>query len=149
MQTSTYGRAFWVGLLNTLLIAVLGIVLATILGFLIGIARLSRNWLLANVARAYVEFVRNIPLLLQLLLWYNAVLKALPDIRQISRSLALRCSTIAACFSRSRVLVQASRGPRSPALRHSRSRSSGASSRNDGSSAPAAYCRSCCPGRCW
>ncbi len=82
VQTSTYGRAFWVGLLNTLLIAVLGIILATILGFVIGIARLSRNGLLANVARAYVEFVRNIPLLLQLLFWYNAVLKALPDIRQ-------------------------------------------------------------------
>jgi general L-amino acid transport system permease protein len=81
-QTSTYGRAFWVGLINTLLIAGLGIVLATILGFVIGICRLSTNWLVANVARAYVEFIRNIPLLLQLLFWYNAVLKALPEIRQ-------------------------------------------------------------------
>jgi general L-amino acid transport system permease protein len=64
------------------LIAGLGIVLATILGFVIGICRLSTNWLVANVARAYVEFIRNIPLLLQLLFWYNAVLKALPEIRQ-------------------------------------------------------------------
>ncbi len=60
----------------------LGIVLATILGFVVGIARLSSNWLVANVARAYVEFFRNIPLLLQLLFWYNAVLKSLPEIRQ-------------------------------------------------------------------
>jgi general L-amino acid transport system permease protein len=82
VQTSTYGRAFWVGLLNTLLIAGLGIVLATLLGFVIGIARLSSNWLLRNIARGYVEVIRNIPLLLQLLFWYNAVLKALPDIRE-------------------------------------------------------------------
>jgi general L-amino acid transport system permease protein len=82
VQTSTYGRAFWIGLLNTLLIAGLGIVLATILGFVIGIARLSNNWLVRNVARGYVEIIRNIPLLLQLLFWYNAVLKALPEMRQ-------------------------------------------------------------------
>ena len=82
VQTSTYGRAFWIGLLNTLLIAVLGIVLATLLGFVIGIARLSSNWLLRNIARGYVEVIRNIPLLLQLLFWYNAVLKALPEIRE-------------------------------------------------------------------
>jgi general L-amino acid transport system permease protein len=80
-QASTYGRAFWVGLLNTLLVAGLGIVFATILGFVVGIARLSTNWLLRQVATAYVELIRNIPLLLQLLFWYNAVLKALPDIR--------------------------------------------------------------------
>src|SRR5450631_2217770 len=66
---STYGRAFWVGLLNTLLVAALGIVFATILGFTIGIARLSRNWLLARMAGVYVEVIRNIPLLLQLLFW--------------------------------------------------------------------------------
>ena len=82
VQTSTYGRAFWVGLLNTLLIAGLGIVLATVWGFVIGIARLSRNCLVANVARGYVELIRNIPLLLQLLFWYNAVLKALPEMRE-------------------------------------------------------------------
>ncbi len=80
--TSSYGRAFWVGLLNTLLVAGLGIVFATILGFTIGIARLSTNWLVARTAAGYVETIRNIPLLLQLLFWYNAVLKALPAIRE-------------------------------------------------------------------
>ena len=78
-NTSTYGRAFWVGLLNTLLVSALGIVFATILGFGIGIARLSNNWLLARLAAGYVQVIRNIPLLLQLLFWYNAVLKALPE----------------------------------------------------------------------
>src|SRR5690242_16930456 len=78
---STYGRAFWVGLLNTLLVGALGIVLATMLGFVAGIARLSRNWLVARLAGFYVETIRNIPLLLQLLFWYNAVLKALPVVR--------------------------------------------------------------------
>jgi general L-amino acid transport system permease protein len=78
---STYGRAFWVGLLNTLLVAVIGIVLATILGFIIGIARLSKNWIVAKLSMIYVEIIRNTPLLLQLLFWYNAVLKPLPDPR--------------------------------------------------------------------
>ncbi len=78
---STYGRAFWVGLLNTLLVAGIGIVLATILGFVVGIARLSKNVLVANIAYWYVEVVRNLPLLLQLLFWYNAVVKALPEVR--------------------------------------------------------------------
>jgi general L-amino acid transport system permease protein len=80
-QASTYGRAFWVGLLNTLLVAGIGIVLATILGFVVGISRLSKNWLLAKAATGYVETIRNLPLLLQLLFWYNAVLKALPEMR--------------------------------------------------------------------
>ena len=79
-QTSTYGRAFWVGLLNTLLVAMIGIVFATIIGFTVGIARLSRNFLVARLATAYVEAIRNVPLLLQLLFWYNAVLKALPEL---------------------------------------------------------------------
>lgn len=79
--TSTYGQAFWVGLINTLLVAVMGIVLATLLGFMVGVARLSKNILVAGVARWYVEIVRNLPLLLQLLFWYNAVLKALPAVR--------------------------------------------------------------------
>ncbi|HUZ34497.1 MAG TPA: amino acid ABC transporter permease [Xanthobacteraceae bacterium] len=77
-STSSFGRAFWVGLLNTLLVGAVGIVLATILGFVIGIARLSNNWLVARLAGGYVELVRNVPLLLQLLFWYNAVLKSLP-----------------------------------------------------------------------
>jgi general L-amino acid transport system permease protein len=80
--TSTYGRAFWVGLINTLLVAALGVVFATVLGFVIGIARLSRNWLVARLAGFYVETIRNLPLLLQLLFWYNAVLKALPGVRE-------------------------------------------------------------------
>jgi general L-amino acid transport system permease protein len=89
-----------------LLIAVLGIVLATILGFVIGIARLSRNWLLANVARGYVEFVRNIPLLLQLLFWYNAVLKALPDTRQ-----SISIADLAVLNNRGLFLPQPNFGP--------------------------------------
>jgi general L-amino acid transport system permease protein len=82
VSTSTFGRAFWVGLLNTLLVAVVGIVLATVLGFVVAIAHLSRNWLVARLAAGYVELIRNIPLLLQLLFWYNAVLKALPELRR-------------------------------------------------------------------
>ena len=81
-NVSTYGRAFWVGLLNTLLVAALGIVAATVIGFLVGIARLSSNWLIAKLAAAYVEIVRNVPLLLQLFFWYFAVLKNLPAPRQ-------------------------------------------------------------------
>ncbi len=78
-QSSTYGRAFWVGLTNTLLVAGLGIMLATVLGTAIGVARLSKNFLVERLASGYVELIRNVPLLLQLLFWYNAVLKALPD----------------------------------------------------------------------
>jgi general L-amino acid transport system permease protein len=85
-NTSTYGQAFWVGLTNTLLVAVLGIAFATILGFVIGIARLSSNWVVAKLATVYVEVIRNLPLLLQLMFWYFAVLKNLPGPRQ---SLAL------------------------------------------------------------
>jgi general L-amino acid transport system permease protein len=81
-QASTYGRAFWIGLLNTLLVAGIGVVFATVIGFIVGIARLSRNWLVAKAAGGYVEILRNIPLLLQLLFWYNAVLKALPIVRE-------------------------------------------------------------------
>lgn len=81
-NVSTYGRAFWVGLLNTLLVAVIGIFFATIIGFVVGIARLSSNWLIARLATVYVEVVRNVPLLLQLLFWYFAVLKSLPSPRQ-------------------------------------------------------------------
>jgi general L-amino acid transport system permease protein len=78
-QSSTFGQAFWVGLTNTLLVAGLGILFATLLGTAIGIARLSKNFLVERLASGYVELIRNVPLLLQLLFWYNAVLKALPD----------------------------------------------------------------------
>jgi general L-amino acid transport system permease protein len=81
-NSMTYGRAFLVGLLNTLLVAGLGIVLATMLGFVIGIARLSTNWLVARLATVYVEVIRNVPVLLQLFFWYFAVLKSLPVPRQ-------------------------------------------------------------------
>lgn len=77
-STSTYGQVFWVGLTNTLLVAVIGIVLATIVGFTIGLARLSSNWLVARLGTVYVEIIRNVPLLLQLLAWYFTLLIALP-----------------------------------------------------------------------
>ncbi len=76
--TSTYLDSFIVGLLNTLLVAGVGILFATIIGFTIGIMRLSSNWLIAKIAEAYVEILRNIPLLLQIFFWYFAVLRALP-----------------------------------------------------------------------
>ncbi len=79
---STYGRAFWVGLTNTLLVSAIGIGFATVLGFVIGIARLSSNFIIAKLAMVYVEAIRNVPLLLQLLFWYNAILKPLPSPRQ-------------------------------------------------------------------
>lgn len=66
----SYGRAFIVGILNTLRVAVTGVILATVLGIVLGIFRLSNNWLLRNTAVAYVEIVRNIPLLLQLIFWF-------------------------------------------------------------------------------
>jgi len=81
-ETDTYGRVFVVGLLNTLLVAVIGCVLATILGFIIGIARLSPNWLIARLGGAYVETIRNLPLLFQILFWYLAVLGTMPGPRQ-------------------------------------------------------------------
>jgi general L-amino acid transport system permease protein len=80
-STSTFGRAFWVGLLNTLVVAALGVVLATVIGFLVGLGRLSPNLLVGRLCGGYVELIRNVPLLLQLLFWYNAVLKTLPDLR--------------------------------------------------------------------
>lgn len=79
---STYWDAFCVGLINTLVVAVAAIVLATLIGFTVGIARLSPNWIVAKTARLYVEILRNMPLLLILFLWYNAVLKPLPGPRQ-------------------------------------------------------------------
>ena len=80
--TSTYGQALLAGLLNTLLIAVIGIFLATIVGFVMGVARLSNNWVISKLATMYIEIVRNIPLLLQLFFWYFAVLRSLPHPKQ-------------------------------------------------------------------
>ncbi len=81
-EQSSYGRAFLVGLLNTVLVAVLGVVFATVLGFTVGLARLSSNWLVVRLAAAYVETIRNIPLLLQIFFWYFLALNALPGPRQ-------------------------------------------------------------------
>ena len=77
----TYGRAIWIGVLNTLKVAVIGVVLATLWGTLLGVARLSKNWLIARLSAFYVEVIRDIPLLLQLLFWYSA-LQGLPAPRQ-------------------------------------------------------------------
>ncbi len=81
-RASTYGRAFLVGLLNTLLVSGIGILLSTALGFIIGVTRLSPNWLISRMAAVYIEIVRNIPLLLQILFWYIAILNPLPRPRQ-------------------------------------------------------------------
>jgi len=80
-STDTHLKVYFVGILNTLLISVCGCIAATILGFLIGIVRLSSNWLLSRVAYVYVEFTRNVPLLLQIILWYSILIK-LPRIKQ-------------------------------------------------------------------
>ena len=82
-RSSTYLRAYFVGLLNTILVAFFGIIFATILGVIVGIARLSKNYLINNLASAYVEFFRNLPLLLQLFFWYYAALRVLPLTLQI------------------------------------------------------------------
>lgn len=81
-ETMTYARTFLVGLTNTLLVSGLGILFATIVGFIVGIARLSTNWLVAKLALAYIEIFRNVPLLLQIFFWYFAVLGTLPGPRQ-------------------------------------------------------------------
>jgi len=78
--TDNYSRALWVGLINTLRIAISGIILTTIVGIAAGIARLSDNWLVRNIALVYVEVIRNTPLLLQLLFWYSAVFLSFPNI---------------------------------------------------------------------
>ncbi|MBO0344621.1 amino acid ABC transporter permease [Roseibium limicola] len=80
-ETSSYGQALLVGFFNTLLVAVIGIFLATIIGFVVGIARLSNNWVISKIAYCYIELVRNIPLLLQIFFWYFAVLRAVPGKR--------------------------------------------------------------------
>jgi general L-amino acid transport system permease protein len=80
--SDTYTRVFLVGLLNTLLVSIIGIFFATIIGFVVGLGRLSPNWLLSRIAGAYVELVRNLPPLFQILFWYLAVLGTLPNPRQ-------------------------------------------------------------------
>jgi general L-amino acid transport system permease protein len=84
---NTYGRAIAVGLLNTLRVTVIGLVLSTIWGTVVGIARLSRNWLVARLATVYVEVMRNIPLLLQLFFWYALITENMPGPRQAHQPL--------------------------------------------------------------
>ncbi len=79
---SPYWRAMVVSIINTLLVSAFGILLATILGFLLGVARLSHNWLISRLAAVYIEIVRNLPLLLQIFFWYFAVLRSVPGPRQ-------------------------------------------------------------------
>ncbi len=79
---SSYGRAYVVGIINTLRVAFIGIILATLIGILLGIARLSPNWLIVKLATVYIETIRNIPLLLQLFFWYAVVTGVLPPVRQ-------------------------------------------------------------------
>jgi general L-amino acid transport system permease protein len=81
-ESDSYARVFVIGLLNTLLVSFIGIFLATILGFIIGVARLSPNWMINKLATVYVEVFRNIPPLLQILFWYTAVFLTLPGPRQ-------------------------------------------------------------------
>ena len=81
-EDAPYSRVFWVGLVNTILVSSLGILFATVLGFMVAIARLSSNYLLAKLATSYVETLRNIPLLLQVFFWYFVVLRSLPTVRE-------------------------------------------------------------------
>ncbi len=80
-STYTFGRSFLVGVLNTLLVTAFGIVFATLLGFLVGIARLSNNWLISKIATVYIETFRNIPLLIQIIFWYSLIVGTLPSVR--------------------------------------------------------------------
>jgi general L-amino acid transport system permease protein len=81
-ESHSYGRTFVIGILNTLLVSFIGIILATLLGFVMGVARLSSNWLISKLATVYIETFRNIPLLLQIFFWYFAVLGVMPSPRQ-------------------------------------------------------------------
>ncbi|QDP26073.1 amino acid ABC transporter permease [Bradyrhizobium cosmicum] len=80
--SDTFMRVFVVGLLNTLVVSVVGIVFATLIGFIVALCRLSPNWLLSRIGELYVEVIRNLPVLFQILFWYLAVLAALPNPRQ-------------------------------------------------------------------
>ena len=80
--THTYGKTFIVGLLNTILVSIIGIFLATVIGFIMGVAHFSHNWLISKASTVYIETFRNIPLLLQVFFWYFAVLSSLPSARQ-------------------------------------------------------------------
>ena len=95
----SYARAYLVGLLNTLLVAFIGIILATLLGIVIGVARLSPNYLIKKTASFYIEFFRNIPLLLQIFFWYYAALRALPTPEAATLLLGSSFMTIKGLFT--------------------------------------------------
>ena len=79
--SSSFGQALLVGLLNTIVVAIVGVIGATLLGFTVGVARLSRNWIVARIAAVYIEVIRNIPLLLQIIFWYQLLGKSTPGPR--------------------------------------------------------------------
>lgn len=81
-ESDSHGRVFIVGLLNTILVSAIGIFFATIIGLLVGVGRLSKNWMVSKLSMVYVETFRNIPILLQILFWYNVVLASLPSPKQ-------------------------------------------------------------------
>jgi general L-amino acid transport system permease protein len=81
-SNSTFSKALFAGFYNTALVSVLGIIFATILGFVVGVMRLSKNWVISSAATLYIEVIRNIPLLLQIFIWYALVLKPLPGPKQ-------------------------------------------------------------------
>ena len=95
----TYARAYLVGLLNTLLVAFIGIILATLLGTIVGVARLSPNYLIRKTASFYIEFFRNIPLLLQIFFWYFAALRALPMLEDAPMLLSSSFMTIKGLYT--------------------------------------------------
>ncbi len=80
-SNSNFGRALLAGFYNTALISIVGIIFATILGFIVGVMRLSKNWVISSAATIYIEIIRNIPLLLQIFIWYALVLKPLPGVK--------------------------------------------------------------------
>jgi general L-amino acid transport system permease protein len=84
-ESQSFGYAFLVGILNTLKAALVGVVLATVLGTVAAVARLSTNWLVSKIASAYIEIVRNVPLLVQLVIWYEAVFKKMPPVKESIR----------------------------------------------------------------
>jgi general L-amino acid transport system permease protein len=84
-EAKSFGYAFLAGVLNTLKVALVGVVLATVLGTLAAVARLSANWLIRQIASVYIEIIRNIPLLVQLVIWYEAVFKRLPPVQESIR----------------------------------------------------------------
>ena len=81
-ESDSHGRVFIIGLINTVLVSIVGIVLSSIIGLLIGVGRLSSNWMVSKLCLVYIETFRNIPILLQILFWYNVVLAALPSPKQ-------------------------------------------------------------------